>query len=405
MPTATEEHYTIISSDCHAGGSHEMYREYLDPAYVADFDAWRNKYKNPFRDLQDGGRIRNWDDERRIGDLETDGIVGEVIFPNTVPPFFPSFVLFARPPRADQYELRLAGIRAHNRWLADFCARHPERRAGIGQIFLNDVDDALADIKFIAENGLRGGVLISAIPPDCDYIKPLYDPIYDPIWQACSDYGLPVNAHGGTGAPNYGKYAVADLLFINEVSFYSQRPFVQMLLSGVFERFPNLQFVMTEQGCAWLVPMLRRMDATLETIRTTGRTGELRYSDEHILPKSASEYFAQNCWVGVSQPGPDDAAARHTLGIDKFMWGSDYPHNEGTAPFTREHLRQLFCDAPVDEMRKILSQNAARLYNFDLDALAPYAAKAGPTVAELAQPLTELPENPNEALMKAVRNL
>ena len=92
------DRYTIISADCHAGANHETYRQYLDPAYLEDFDAWRNKYKNPFRDLQDGGRVRNWDNERRISDLERDGIVGEVVFPNTVPPFFPSFVLFARPP-------------------------------------------------------------------------------------------------------------------------------------------------------------------------------------------------------------------------------------------------------------------------------------------------------------------
>ena len=78
--------------------SHEMYREYLEKKYLDDFDAWREKYKNPFRDLQDGGRIRNWDDEKRIGDEEADGIVAEVVFPNTVPPFFPSFILFARPP-------------------------------------------------------------------------------------------------------------------------------------------------------------------------------------------------------------------------------------------------------------------------------------------------------------------
>jgi hypothetical protein len=67
-----------------------------------------------------------------MGDEEADGIVGEVIFPNTVPPFFPTFVLFASPPKADEYEHRLAGIRAHNRWLVDFCARYPDRRAGIG---------------------------------------------------------------------------------------------------------------------------------------------------------------------------------------------------------------------------------------------------------------------------------
>ena len=83
------DHYTIISADCHAGGSHEMYREFLDPAYRDDFDAWRERYKNPFRDLQDGGRIRNWDDDQRNGDLEADGIVGEVVFPNTVPAVLP----------------------------------------------------------------------------------------------------------------------------------------------------------------------------------------------------------------------------------------------------------------------------------------------------------------------------
>ncbi|MBM3674871.1 MAG: amidohydrolase [Actinobacteria bacterium] len=395
------DRYTIISSDCHAGGSHAMYREYLEERYLEDFDAWRGKYKNPFRDLQDDGRMRNWDDERRNGDLEADGIVGEVVYPNTVPPFFPSFVLFARPPKPDEYEHRLAGIRAHNRWMADFCERFRERRAGIGQVFLNDLDDAIADAHWIKEHGLRGGVLVSSIPPDVDYVDPLYDPKYDPFWRACEELELPVNSHGGTGLPDYGRYGVSALLYINEVQFYSQRPFVQLLLSGVFERFPNMKFVMTEMGCAWLPPMLRQMDGVLDQIRKTGRTGELRYSEEHVLPKSATEYFRQSCWVGVSQPGPADVAARTVLGTDRWMWGSDYPHDEGTAPFTREHLRQLFCDADPSELRQLLSGNAARLYGFDLDVLAPIAARVGPTVEEIAQPLLELPDHPNEALLKA----
>ena len=133
-----------------------------------------------------------------------------------------------------------------------------------------------------------------------------------------------------------------------------------------------------------------------------GRQGELRYSDEHVLPKSATEYFQQNCWIGVSQPGPADAAARHELGIDRFMWGSDYPHDEGTYPYTREHLRQLFHDTDRDELQQLLAGNAARLYDFDLGALAPHAKRVGPTVGELAQPLTELPDHPNEALLKSV---
>ncbi len=394
------ERYTIISSDCHAGGSHAQYREYLESKWHDDFDEWRGGYRNAWRDLQGGWRTRNWDDEARNGDLWGDGVIAEVVFPNTIPPFFPSFVLFARPPTSADYERRLAGIRAHNRWIKDFCERFPAQRAGIGQIFLNDVDDAVDDINWIADNGLRGGMLLPNLPPDCDWLAPLHDPVYDPIWRACEERGVVVNLHGGTGAPDYGPYPAADLLFIMEVSHYSHRPFAQFLLSGVFERFPGLKFVMTEQGAAWLPPMLARMDAVLEQIRKTGRTGELKYDESHILPRSATEYFQRNCWLGVSQPGPEDAAAGLELGIDKFMWGSDYPHREGTFPYTREHLRQVFCELPPQDMAQVLGGNCAEIYGFDLDALAPIAAQYGPTHAELAEPLTELPDEPNEALLK-----
>jgi hypothetical protein len=148
--------------------------------------------------------------------------------------------------------------------------------------------------------------------------------------------------------------------------------------------------------------MLERFDALIKKINTTGSTGELRYTDEHKLPRLASEYFRQNCWVGVSQPGPEDARARDVIGIDRFMWGSDYPHDEGTWPFTREHLRQLFHDTDPSELQQLLAGNAARLYDFSLEDLAPLAAQFGPTVAELQQPLTALPDDANEALMKSV---
>ena len=66
------------------------------------------------------------------------------------------------------------------------------------------------------------------------------------------------------------------------------------------------------------------------------------------------------------------------------MWGSDYPHDEGTGPFTTEHLRQVFHDADPDELVRVLGGNAAKLYDFDLDALAPLAEQYGPTVEEIA---------------------
>ena len=80
---------------------------------------------------------------------------------------------------ARAYPRYRAGMRAHNRWLVDFCAEAPERRAGIGLIHLNDIDDAIEDVRWIAEQGLRGGVLIPQPPDDMKHLKPLYDPAYD----------------------------------------------------------------------------------------------------------------------------------------------------------------------------------------------------------------------------------
>ena len=397
---AGSDHYTIISADTHAGGSHEQYREYLDPAYRADFDAWRNQYKNPWKDLRDTDlRIRNWDDDRRDADQLADGVVAEVVFPNTVPPFYPGFVLFAGPPTPEEYEHRRAGIHAHNRWLVDFCARKPAQRAGIGQFFLNDVDDAIADVTWISEQGLRGGVLLPSVAPDVKWVEPLYSRAYDPLWAAIQDLDLVVNLHSGTGSPNYGRHAATPMLLISEVAFYGQRPFVHMLLAGVFERFPRLKFVFTEGSAAGLLPLLANLDNVIRNVQK-GEIGELKYRPEDSIPMLASEYFARNCWVGSSFPNIPDAEARKVMGPDRFMWGSDYPHDEGTPPYTREHLRQVFHEVGETEMRRILAENAAKLYGFDLDALAPLAERYGPTVAELAQPLEALPAHPNSALTR-----
>src|SRR4029079_7129084 len=204
--TVSDDRYIVISADTHAGGSHAQYREYLDPQYREDFDAWRGKYKNPYKDLKDTDlRIRNWDTERRNHDMEADGVFAEVIFPNTVPPFFPSFVLFAQPPKPDEYEHRLAGIRAPNRWMKDFVSEQPDRRAGIGQIFTNNLDDAIEDLHFIKDNNLRGGVLIPNLAPDVTWLKPIYDPEFDRLWKVIEELDMPINVHGGTGAPDYGR--------------------------------------------------------------------------------------------------------------------------------------------------------------------------------------------------------
>ena len=124
--------YTVISADTHAGASVNGYRQYLDSKHQKLFDEWRGSYKNPQKKHIGSKKHKNWDDTERISDMDTEGVAGEVIFPNTVPPFFKTSVLVCGNPSAEDYPLWREGIRAHNRWLVDFCAEHPERRAGIG---------------------------------------------------------------------------------------------------------------------------------------------------------------------------------------------------------------------------------------------------------------------------------
>ncbi len=178
--------YIVISSDGHAGGQMHEYREYLEARYLDEFDEWAKSFVNPFVDLRGETAYRNWDSQRRLQELEDDGVVAEVLFPNTIPPFFPSGNLTARQPDADAYELRWAGLKAHNRWLADFCADTPGRRAGMAQILLNDVDNAVEEIHWAKEHGLFGGVLLPGVPPDSG-LEPLFADVYEPIWAACED--------------------------------------------------------------------------------------------------------------------------------------------------------------------------------------------------------------------------
>src|SRR5882724_9847026 len=83
------DRYIVISADCHGGAQLYEYRDYLDPRYLDDFDGWATNYGIPFEDMRGADGSRNWDSDRRLKELESDGIVAEVIFPNTVPPFYP----------------------------------------------------------------------------------------------------------------------------------------------------------------------------------------------------------------------------------------------------------------------------------------------------------------------------
>ena len=379
--------YLLITADTHAGGSHEQYREYLEPKYREIFDDWRGGYKNPSQAHYGSKKMRNWDYDIRTNDQNSQGVVGEVVFPNTVPPFFRKSIVTAQPPKPDEYELVLAGIRAHNRWLKDFCDEDPDRRAGIGLILPNDLDEAIKDIEFIAEAGLRGGVLLPLIPPDCTWLKPLYDPAWDKVFAAIQDHDLVMNQHSGQGSPDYGSSMVGEALWVTEVTWYCQAGWRHLIMSGVFEKFPKLKYILTESGCAWVPAALAQMDR-IHMGMARGAIGELNYGDqEWVLKEAPSAYASRNCYYGASFPSKADLDGIDQVGVDRVLWGNDYPHYEGTFPYNLESLRLTFNDLSEDVRRKILGLNAADLYKFDVDKLMPLVREFGPTPDQVNAPL------------------
>jgi predicted TIM-barrel fold metal-dependent hydrolase len=388
--SSPERPYVAITGDTHAGAAIDMYRAYLDPSWRGDFDAWRGAYRNPSKKHLGKKKTKNWDSAERRADLESDGVVAEVIFPNTVPPFYEQAYHVSPLPRPDQYSRWRAGTRAHNRWLADFCAEEPERRAGIGLIQLNDLDEAIEDVEWIAEHGLRGGVLLPLPALDDVHLAQLDDPSYDRLWAAIQDHDLVINQHSGQGCPRYAETAGGQMLWVLEMPFFVQRGYCQLILGGVFERFPKLRFILTESGCAWAPSLLKRMDGVHMGMKA-GMMGEIDLSRSKPLAEPPSFYARRNCWYGASFPSADELRGRDFVGVDRILWGNDYPHYEGCYPYSRENMRLAFAEVDEREVRMMLGENAANLYGFDLETLRPSAEKVAITPELVRQPLHEIP--------------
>jgi len=390
MVGSDEKRYTIVSADCHAGGELRQYRDYLEHRHHAAFDEWARTYAIPYEELLGDDGSRNWDSDRRLAEMEGDGIVAEVIFPNTIPPFYPEPSLKAQAPGASEgdLELRWAGLQAHNRWLADFCAATPGRRAGIAQIMLHDVDAAAGEIHWAARAGLSGGILLPGAPPGSG-LEPLYSPVYDPIWRACAETGLPVNHHSGSAVPPLGDQPIDEVTFLLEVTWWAHRAFWHLVFGGVLDRYPDVQFAFTEQGTSWIPETLGTLDYFYHRMRTAEGSQEYEWGHPVVekLSLRPSEYWARQCHVGSSFMRPAEAVLRHAVGVDRIMWGSDYPHRESSFPFSREALRLTFSGIDPAEVQQMVGSNAAALYGLDMEHLGPVAARVGPTHAEIAEPL------------------
>lgn len=378
----------MISADCHAGPPPQTYRRYLERGVHEDYERWLAELEEQRRQRTSlfdegflarfesdgaGGLAGAWDPARRIRELEADGTVAEVVFPDSIVaggvPFGAGLLMNSRD--VDR-RLTLAGARAHNRWLRDLCDAHPARRAGIAVIPIDDIDVAVEEIQWVRKAFRHGGVLIPAATGSL----PLYhDPRYEPIWSTCEELEVPVHVHTGSGSPDYGKFPFSPLLFVCEAPWFAHRPLTFVMWSGVFERHPRLRFVMTEQGTEWIPGLLRQWDGFCD-----------RPMFRHLrkgLRLKPSEYWARQCFVGASMLSREECDGRHAVGVGTMMWGSDYPHPEGTWPHTKERLRETFAGVPELEARAILGENAAKVYGFDVGALAPDVKRVGPMRGDL----------------------
>ena len=389
-----EQRPVVISCDGHATGRPEDYVPYVEPSYRGRYEEFvrelkarqaaqtkaRKEGSSLFSDEGSFGleketgdaRDGEWNSAIRTEVLEGEGVVGEVLFPNGGVPF-------GGFGESAEHELRAVGNRAYDRWLLDFANDLPGRRAALALLTVHDLDSTTSEIRWAAEQGMKG-VIIPTVPGKG--LPPYYDKCYDPLWGTCQDLEMPVHIHGGGGTPDYGDYGVVSMLmYATEATYFSHRNLWVLIWGGVLERFPRMKLVLTETRADWVPGALMLLDGihAAPFFRNIQNTAKLK----------PSEYFERQCYITASFMGPHESAIRHEIGLDKLMWGADFPHVEGTWPRTRKSLARCFKGVPIDEVRTILTDNPAELYGFDVDALQPIANRVCPTAKGLvgAQPV------------------
>jgi predicted TIM-barrel fold metal-dependent hydrolase len=371
----------IISVDGHVKAPREGYRDYIDPKWRGAFDEWVKSFEG----MPDGfvgaeyGEDAQWDPTRRVAELEGQGVMAEVLFGNGAP-FAAGRVDFAPDPE----QTRQANM-AFNRWVIDFCSEAPGRLHGQALVSFDDVDQAVKDVHWAKEQGLVGILM----PPLYPGSKFFFDPALDPIWAACQDVGLPLSQHGGTGAPNYQPQGFAAFMVLAaEHSFFSGRSLWQLILGGVFDRFPDLRISFIETESWWIAPMMSLLDRR-EQVMDDWTEFSLTLGQMKPYSRMPSEYWRSNCYAGISPFHPAQLAAgdltssghdgEFTIRSDNAMFGVDYPHPESIVPNVIDNAR-LFAGMPnvtEADARKVLYENAAEVYHLDLAALQPHFDRVG----------------------------
>ncbi len=377
----------MLSSDSHIIEPPDLWTQRIDPDFAerapqvrpidgADFWFIDGKPSMSFLGAQTGDRFEKdatelitaakfedvrsaaYDPRRYLDENQSDGVLGQVIYPSE------ALLAFSIADSA----LCSATMRAYNDFIADFCSEDPSRLKGCGLLNVDDPQEAAAELQRIRERGLAGA-LITVLPP-AD--KPYDLAIYQPLWAMACDLDMPLSMHVATGRQQLSvDPSQESTRRVTEAAFYLQDHFVrksigEMIFGGVFERHPTLRIGSIEHEVSWAPFFLFQMDYCYTDRPLRGDW--IRFKND-ALPSS---FFHQNCFVSF-QEDTVGLRVRDVVGVENLLWGSDYPHTESTFPRSREITAEVLKDVPESEQALILRDNTARLYGFDLEALAKLA--------------------------------
>jgi uncharacterized protein len=307
----------------------------------AEGKAINNRDHNRYSDMRAGAL----DPVARLSDQDLDNVSAEVVYPNAA-----MFVYSAPDP-----EYRRECLRAYNSWLAEYCSVAPDRIIGVAMLPVGEPEWALREAERVRKLGIRSILLPSDMPS-----VPYGDERNKRLWAGLQDLDIIVSFHNAAtenfradAFPNEAGGTMAHTVSLKIAG--QVRTLGSLIASGVPHAFPKLRFVIVEGGIGWIAAVLRLMDHWWE--------------DHHRWMKpQLDEPPSYYCWRQVHFTFEDDRAGLMTLPLlnaDNLMWGSDYPHTEGTFPHSREQIAKDFAQLPADITNKIVGGNARRLYGLN----------------------------------------
>ncbi len=298
-----------------------------------------------------------YDPEVRLGVLDECGIDAQIIFPSTIG--LGGQDLGA----ADDPALRRLAVEIYNDGMAEIQAESGNRLLPLPLMPAWDVEECVREAKRVGGLGARG-VNMTSDPQDLG-APDLANRAWDPFWEVCSELELPVHFHIGasvTGMTFYGKYpweshpdntklAIGGtLLFIGNA-----RVVTNLIMSGMFDRYPDLKMVSVESGVGWIPFILEALDYEMS---------ENAPQELSQMGKLPSEYFKSNLyatfWFENNRNKLPDLV--EAVGEDSILFETDFPHPTCLYPSPLETVEAKMQTLAPEARRKIFGENARQLY-------------------------------------------